>query len=115
MTITICTSQGEADAVKSPKQVSWIGPEKWEVKTGADLEAAVPQVLSSRQFWVAVEDKDLTASIAAAVSASPKRTQIEVSQATEFVRTYPLLGVMAMAIGKTEADIDDLFRHGASL
>lgn len=39
MSIVICTSVAEINAIADPKQVTWIGPgPRWAVKTGADLD-----------------------------------------------------------------------------
>ena len=110
------TSKVAADAVSDPKQILWVGDGEWLVKTGDDMDASnIPQTLSSRQFWLAIEDAGLTAAIKAAVAASPARVQIEVAQATEFARNNPLLNQMAAAIGKSSADIDNIFMYGEVL
>lgn len=90
--------------------------DKIEVRTGDDIPVMpVPRTLTSRQFWIAVDDAGLTDAVNAALDASPRRIKIEALQATEFVRDYPLLESMAKAIGKTPADIDALFVYGAML
>ncbi len=87
-----------------------------EIRTGADMPPrTVPQTLPCRQFWLAIEDSGLTSAIKAAVAASPARVQIEVAQATEFSRNNPLLNQMAAAIGKSSADIDNIFIYGETL
>lgn len=116
MTITIHTTPAAANAVAGPKQIAWLAPGRWEVRTGADLVSdAVPQTLSARQFWLAIEDAGLTTAVNAAVAAAPKRTQLEVAKATEFDRNYPTLITLAAAIGKDAAAIDALFRAGVLL
>ncbi len=116
MTIQILTTEAAARAVAGSKQVSWLGPNRWEIRTGADLiPDPVPQMLFARQFWLAIEDAGLTATVNAAVAAAPKRTQIEVAKATEIDRNWPTLLTLAAAMGKTPADIDAIFRAGARL
>lgn len=110
------SSKELADAVQGPKQVLWVGGDQWLVKTGADMDILrIPEVLSSRQFWLAVDDAGLTEAINTIVAASPVRVQIEATQATEFKRDYPMLEAMAAAIGKTSADIDAIFVCGDKL
>lgn len=116
MSITTCISQAQVDAVPGPKQVIWISPSLWVVRSGADvINNQLPAVLSSRQFWLSVDDAGLTVSVKAVIAASPTRIQIEVSEATEIRRDHPLIDSMAQALGKSLEDIDALFAHGATL
>lgn len=93
-----------------------ISGDKVTVRTGSDAPAVpIPPALSSRQFWLAIDDAGLTAVVNGLVSTQPNRVQIEIAHATEFRRDYPLLIAMAEACGKSSADLDAIFISGASL
>ena len=118
MITTLGLNSADANALIAANPNAWmlIIGDSIEIRTGADIPPRyIQQTLSCRQFWLAVEDAGLTASIKAAVAASPARVQIEVAQATEFSRNNPLLNQMAAAIGKSSADIDNLFIYGETL
>ena len=118
MITTMGLNSADANALIAANPNAWmlIIGDSIEIRTGADMPPrTVPQTLSCRQFWLAIEDGGLTTAIKAAVAASPARVQIEVAQATEFSRSNPLLNQMAAAIGKSSADIDNLFIYGETL
>jgi hypothetical protein len=74
----------------------------------------IPQSLTPRQFWRAVRSMGLTVSVNAAIAAADEDTQIDAREALEFRRDWPALVAIAVALGKTEADIDALFVLGAT-
>ena len=118
MITTMGLNSADANALIAANPNAWmlIIGDSIEIRTGADMPPrTVPQTLSCRQFWLAIEDGGLTTAIKAVVAASPARVQIEVAQATEFSRSNPLLNQMAAAIGKSSADIDNLFIYGETL
>lgn len=84
--------------------------------TGEDIPVKPIMVpLTSRQFWLALEDMGLTDAVEAAVSAMPRRAQIEVRAATEIDRQNALVIGFAAALKKSSAEVDALFLYGASL
>ena len=77
--------------------------------------ASVPQVVSRAQFILALLQLDLLDDVEAAIAAADRATQINYKERLEFERSFPLVAVMAAALGKTDREVDDLFTLAATL
>lgn len=88
---------------------------RWTGATFEDVPAGPPAVISPRQFRLALASAGLLDAVEAAVAAADQATRITWEYATEVRRSDPLLGAMATAMGKTDAEVDSLFALGAGL
>lgn len=79
------------------------------------VEPAPIKPLSPRQFRQALTALGLRATVEAAIAAADQDTKDWYEYATSFERTNSVLVAMAAALGKTDADIDELFALGATL
>jgi len=70
----------------------------------------VPAQVSPRQLRLALYQLGLLDQVDAAVSSADKPTQIAWEFSLQYERTHPMIATMAAAIGKSDADIDNLFR-----
>lgn len=73
----------------------------------------VPGVVSRFQARAALHNAGLLAGVEAAVAAADPFTQIAWADATEFRRDSPTIAALAVALGMTGAQLDDLFRAAA--
>lgn len=73
----------------------------------------VPSEVSPRQISLALNQLGLLADVEAFIAAGPLTNQIEWSRASTIRRDHPMLVAGATALGKTDADIDALFRLAA--
>lgn len=76
----------------------------------------VPQSVTRRQFKLGLLAIDLLDDVETMIAASTDRAlQINWSEALDFERNNPFVLQMASLLGKSEAEVDDLFRLGATL
>jgi len=75
----------------------------------------VPSSVTRGQFKLALLQMDLLDTVEAAIAASDRAVQINYAERLDFERNHPLVLQMAALLGKTEAEVDDLFRLGATL
>ncbi len=75
----------------------------------------VPASVTPRQFRMALTRAGLRAAVEAAISAGDQDTKDWYEYSTAFIRATPVLNAMATAMGKTPADIDNLFFLAATL
>ena len=93
------------------------------VPSGGDVEAAimefftapVPEAVSPRQIKLALLAEGMLDPIEAFVSGADRAVQIAWEYAVEFRREDPLLTQMAAGFGMSSGQVDDLFRHAATL
>lgn len=96
------------------------------LKPGADFEwdgeawlasepppPPVPVSVSRFQARAALHNAGLLTAVEAAVAAADPFTQIAWADATEFRRDSPTIAALAVALGMTGAQLDDLFRAAA--
>ena len=81
----------------------------------ADDSSKVPQVVSRAQFILALLQLDLLDEVEAAIAQADRATQINYKERLEFERSFPLISTMAAVLGKTEAEIDNLFLLASTL
>lgn len=77
--------------------------------------APVPQTVSAFQAFQALADFDLLDVAEAAIAQADAKSQRAFHKATEFRRTSPTVLAIATALGITETELDDLFRHAADI
>lgn len=71
--------------------------------------------MTIRQAKLALLQASLLDDVDLAVSQADRATQIEWEYATEVNRTWPTLGVLQVALGLTDSQIDDLFILASTL
>jgi hypothetical protein len=71
--------------------------------------------VTRRQFKQGLTRIGLRAAVEAAVAAADQDTKDWYNDSLNFERANPLLNAMAVALGKTPADIDNLFRLAVTL
>jgi hypothetical protein len=74
----------------------------------------VPSISSAGDFMRALYELGWYDDVSAAVQGAGSLAKILWERAASFERRHPLVGQIAQAIGKTDADLDDLFRKAAS-
>jgi len=77
--------------------------------------APLPTVVTPWQIRKALNASGLRSLIEASVAGADQTTKDAWEYALEFRRDNPLITGLAAALGKTEADVDDLFALAASL
>jgi len=77
--------------------------------------APVPESVSRRQAKRALLAAGLLSTVEAAVAGASAEVQIDWTDAIEFRRDNALIASMAVSLGLTSAQIDDLFRSAATL
>ena len=84
----------------------------WEAEGGVTnpYVPPVPAKLTPRQFKQGLTRIGLRAAVEAAVAAADQDTKDWYFESTSFERANPVMNAMAVALGKTSTDIDDLFR-----
>jgi len=75
---------------------------------------AVTQHVTPLQMRRALRATGLKATVDAALASQSEEVREEWEYATEVQRTNPTLDALAHALGKTDAEIDDLFRLAAT-
>lgn len=89
----------------------------WEAEGGV-AEPFVPPVPASatrRQFKQALTRIGLRGAVESAIAAADQDTKDWYADSLNFERSNPVMNSMAVALGKTPADIDNLFRLAATL
>jgi hypothetical protein len=74
-----------------------------------------PPEVTAGQLIRALDQLGLLASVDAAVAAAAPRTQRRWARAPIFPRNDPLVAAIAQGLGKTAADLDNIFRLASSL
>lgn len=74
-----------------------------------------PLSVTRRQFKQALTRIGLRAAVEAAISAADQDTKDWYADSLNFERSNPVMNGMAVALGKTPEDIDNLFRLAATL
>lgn len=84
----------------------------WEAEGGvaSPYVPPVPSKLTPRQFKQGLTRIGLRAAVEAAVAAADQDTKDWYFESTSFERANPVMNSMAVAMGKTQEDIDNLFR-----
>lgn len=113
--------------VEEPSYARWIEG-SWEVHTPPppepepELEPEDPQpvtVVSKAQAKLALLEAglldDVEAALASMEGVAGQRARIEWNDRTEFHRDHEFIGLLAAAIGLSDADVDALFTQAASL
>lgn len=77
--------------------------------------AVVPTLVTPRQIRLALLQLGLLPAAATWIEATDEATRIEWNFAIELRRDHPMWSAAATALGKTEADIDNLFALAATL
>lgn len=75
----------------------------------------VPASVTPRQAKLALLAAGHLTNVEAAIAAANTATQINWREATEFLRTDPLVGSIGAGLGLTSSQIDDLFKLAATL
>jgi hypothetical protein len=70
----------------------------------------VPQDVSRLQAVLALEAQGLLDDVEALVAASPRAVQLAWASAPDFHRDSPMIAQLWAALGRTPAQLDDLFR-----
>jgi len=90
-------------------------------RIAAEANPSVPFAVSRRQLFLALAAIGVTrAAIRAMIEATPDATKregglIEFDEAIHFERGHPLIAQLGAALGRSESQIDDLFRSAANL
>lgn len=108
----IVATMAAAQAIAGPKEISWIGPGKYEVATGADLPpsfSVVPSAVTPAQAKIALSRAGKLVAVQAAVDAAGGEAMIWWAEALSFDRSNPIIAALGGAVGLTSADIDALF------
>jgi len=89
----------------------------WEVEGGVaePYVQPVPASVTRRQFKQGLTRIGLRAAAEAAIAAADQDTKDWYADSLNFERSNPVMNGMAVALGKTPADIDNLFRLAATL
>ena len=106
--------------VEGELRANWTGYEWVDLPYKAPVVDApfvpVPQSVTRRQFKLGLLAIDLLDDVETMIAASTDRAlQINWSEALDFERNNPFVLQMSAALGKTEAEVDDLFRAAKSL
>lgn len=126
----IRVASGEPSRV-SPEDGEWFIASDEELSEGGyydpeanelyvpEIEPVIPTVVSKAQAKLALLDKglldDVEAALAAMDGVEGQRARIEWNDRTEFHRSHEFIGLLAAAIGLSDANVDELFAHAASL
>lgn len=96
-------------------------PEEGTAAIAADAlaryKASIPQEISRAQFILALlhTSPELLDAVEAAIANSDRATQINYKERLTFRRDFPLVATMAMALNKSDEEIDAIFILGATL
>lgn len=85
--------------------------------TTIDLPAPVPQIVTSGAFIRAAHEQDWLDGIETAVAAAGQQNSLIPllwARSSQFERPHPFVALIGQAMGKTSAEIDDLFRLAGS-
>lgn len=96
----------------APALVGGVWTQQWEV---APYTPPVPDFVSPRQIRQALTRAGLRQAVETAVSSGDQDVKDWWEFATSFERTHPMVIGMGQALGKTDADLDDLWRLAGSL
>ena len=89
----------------------------WQSEGGAadPYVPPVPPDVSRRQFKMALTRIGLRSAVEVAVASADQDTKDWYADSLRFERSNPVMNGMAVALGKTHADIDNLFRLAVTL
>ena len=88
----------------------WVAMARHTNSEGAPYVTPVPSKLTPRQFKQGLTRIGLRAAVEAAIVAADQDTKDWYFESTSFERANPVMNAMAEALGRTSADIDNLFR-----
>ncbi len=74
-----------------------------------------PIIVSARQMRLALHQMGMLAAVQAFVDAGDEAVHISWEYATEFTTAHPLVIAAKQALGKTDQEIESLFRLAATL
>lgn len=83
--------------------------------TAAPYVVPVPASVTRRQFKQALNRIELRSPVEVAIAAADQDTKDWYAESLNFERSNPVMNAMAVALGKTPSDIDNLFRLAATL
>lgn len=78
--------------------------------TTEPIPPAEPLAVSAYQLRRALSAKNLRTAVETAITASPQAVKDEWEFKTSYRRDHPTVAMIAAAIGKTDADIDEVFQ-----
>lgn len=90
-------------------------PEEIATAELAAFKATVPQIVTMRQARLALLAANKLDAVTTAIAAAGAAAQIEWDYATEVHRDAGLVPQMALVLGMTEKEVDDLFINAATL
>lgn len=93
----------------------WVAMARHTENTGTPYLAPVPPSVTRRQFKQGLSRIGLRAAVEAAIAAADQDTKDWYADSLNFERSNPVMNGMAVALGKTPEDIDNLFRLAATL
>jgi hypothetical protein len=95
-----------------PTNRDWVEFLAWEAEGGVTNPyiPPVPSKLTPRQFKQGLTRIGMRAAVEATVAAADQDTKDWYFESTSFERANPVMNAMALALGKTPEDIDNLFR-----
>ena len=119
MTITVCQTQAQVDAIAAPKHV-WRDGVRWVVSTGAGIPAVtIPTVVTMRQARLALLQMGLLTTVNNAILAMAApygdAARIEWEFSSEVHRDKALVKTMATSLALTTAQLDALFTLAGGL
>ena len=114
-----CVRDG-CEKVKGKWQYKWrvdaLSPEQIAANAEAARLASIPHSLTRRQFKLTLIRLGLYETVESMISASADlELRITYQEAQDFERTHPMILQMAESLGKTDAELDDLFILGGTL
>ena len=74
----------------------------------------MPVTVSARQFRRALIQLNLLDPVNTLLASAPKSAQVDWEFGTQVERNWPLIGQFAQALGKSESEVDDVFRLAAT-
>lgn len=114
-----CVRDG-CEKVKGKWQYKWRIDALSQEQIAANAEAArlasIPHSLTRRQFKLALIRSGLYETVEAMIAASDDlELRVTYQEALDFERSHPMILQMAESLGKTDAELDDLFILGGTL
>ena len=100
----------------SPRVLAVLSPEQIAANTEAARIASIPHSLTRRQFKLALIRSGLYEMVESMLSATTDlELRVTYQEAQDFERDHPMIVQMAESLGKTDAELDDLFILGGTL
>lgn len=108
----ILTSKGHYE---QQWEVVALAPEQVTANQAATYAASIPKSVSPRQIRQALTRAGLREAVEAGVAAGDQDTKDWWEFTTEFVRDHPEVVAMGVALGKTDLEVDAIFKVAATL